>query len=81
MLTVLTVAFLGILRLLLYRSSDASLVLLITKSTDGPISSSSILGVRLPDFFIKILHKEETGSWIGDGMQLFRGSRTLVKSV
>ena len=81
MLNALTVAFLGILRLLLYRSSDASLVLLIPKSTDGPISSSSILGVRLPDFFIKILHKEETGSWIGDGMQLFRGSRTLVKSV
>lgn len=33
------------------KSSDARCVLLITKSREGPISSSSTLGVRLPDFF------------------------------
>ena len=55
----LTVAVLGVLRLLLYRSSDANLFLLTTKSIDGPISSSSILGTLLPDFFIKTLKNKK----------------------
>lgn len=41
----------GRLQASLYRSSDASFVLLSLKSTEGPISSSSTLGVWLPDFF------------------------------
>ena len=39
----------------LYMSSEPSLDLLITKSNAGPISSSSIRGVLLPDFLSNIL--------------------------
>ena len=52
---------LGCLWAFLYRSSDARCVLLRTKSKDGPISSSSILGVRHPDFFNRDLEKIRMG--------------------
>lgn len=39
------------------KSSDARCVLLRTKSSDGPISSTSTRGVRLPDFFSNTLKK------------------------
>lgn len=46
-----TLRALGCLWANLYKSSEARCVRLNTKSNDGPISSSSILGVRQPDFF------------------------------
>lgn len=46
-----TLRALGCLWANLYKSSEARCVLRNTKSNEGPISSSSILGVRQPDFF------------------------------
>lgn len=50
-----TLAVFGCLSARLNRSSEASFVRRMTKSREGPMSSSSTLGVRLPDFFSKIL--------------------------
>lgn len=50
-LVIFTFRALGCLWANLYKSSEARCVLLKTKSNDGPISSSSIRGVRHPDFF------------------------------
>jgi len=48
---------LGFLQARLNKSSEANLLRLHTKSTRGPISSSSILGVFVLDFFKSILKK------------------------
>lgn len=47
----LTFTTLGTFVAAFIKSSDAKCVLLSTKSSDGPISSTSTRGVRLPDFF------------------------------
>lgn len=54
-LLMLTLRALGCLWASLYKSSEARWVLLKTRSKDGPISSSSILGVLQPDIFSKHL--------------------------
>lgn len=46
----LTVISFGCFRACFSRSSDAILVLLIDKSSDGPISSNSIFGIFVSDF-------------------------------
>jgi len=48
---------LGFLQARLNKSSEANLLRLHTKSARGPISSSSILGVFVLDFFKSILKK------------------------
>jgi hypothetical protein len=43
----------------LYKSSDPILDLLIEKLNDGPISSSSIFGIFVPDFLSMVLLKKK----------------------
>ena len=51
----LTLTTLGTFVAAFIKSSDAKCVLLRTRSREGPISSTSICGVRLPDFFSNTL--------------------------
>ena len=51
----LTLTTLGTFVAAFIKSSDAKCVLLRTRSREGPISSTSIRGVRLPDFFSNTL--------------------------
>ena len=51
----LTLSALGLRVASLNNSEDAMCVRLRTKSSDGPISSSSTLGVLVPDFLRAIL--------------------------
>lgn len=55
-----TLSALGLLQACLNRSSEANLLRLHTKSARGPISSSSILGVFVFDFFKSILKTYES---------------------
>ena len=60
----LTLTTLGTFVAAFIKSSDAKCVLLRTRSREGPISSTSIRGVRLPDFFSNTLkNKIFTSYW------------------
>lgn len=63
---------LGFLWASLYRSSEARCVLLRTRSSDGPISSSSILGVLQPDFFSRDLQQRQRRRRVSR-LQLYAG--------
>lgn len=58
-----TLATLGTLVAAFIKSSDANLVLLKVKSKAGPISSSSTLGVLLPDFFNIVLFTKKCSKY------------------